>query len=191
MKILEEGKANSRKLKSLNSKILTKYEEYQFIEEIYKDNDNNFVNKKLVMKLLYSATRDGDSSSLFHQKCDNVSNTITLVKTESGYIFGGYTSETWDNYKYKKDDKAFCFSIDLRKKYNNKKTNQSIYCSSGYGPCFGDALFWIYDSCLSKGGFMNDGLNNHYDNQNKANEINFGNGTFKVKEIEVYETKFE
>ena len=167
------------KLKSvIDSKILAKFEDYQFIEKIYRDSDKNFINKKLKMKLLYRVSRDGDSSSTFHQKCDNIKDTVTLVKTKNNLIFGGYTNQTWngDNI-YKKDD--------------NKKTIYSIYCNKGYGPCFGDAIFWIYDNCLSKGGFMNDGLNQNYDNQIKENEINFGNGKFNVTDVEVYEAKFE
>lgn len=175
----------------IDSKILAKFEDYQFIEKIYRDSDKNFINKKLKMKLLYRVSRDGDGSSTFHQKCDNIKDTVTLVKTKNDLIFGGYTNETWNGDGYKKDDKAFCFSIDLKKKYNNKKTDLSIYCNKGYGPSFGNALFWIYDNCLSKGGFMNDGLNQRYDNQIKENEINFGNGKFKVTDVEVYEAKFE
>ena len=188
----EKEKENKKKLKSvIDSKILAKFEDYQFIEKIYRDSDKNFINKKLKMKLLYRVSRDGDSSSTFHQKCDNIKDTITLVKTKNDLIFGGYTNETWNGSDYKKDDKAFCFSIDLKKKYNNKKTDYSIYCTKGYGPCFGAALFWIQDNCLSKGGFMNDGLNQNYDNQIKKNEINFGNGNFNVIDVEVYEAKFE
>ena len=189
----EKEKENENKWKQeIDSNILTKFEDYQFIEKIYRINDENFINKKLKMKLLYRVSRDGDSSSTFHQKCDNIKDTITLVKTKNDLIFGGYTNETWngDNI-YKKDDKAFCFSLDLKRKYNNKKTDYSIKCYKGYGPCFGCALFWIYDNCLSKGGFMNDGLNQNYDNQMEENEINFGNGKFKVTDVEVYEAKFE
>ena len=192
MKELFEQYENQKKLKSvIDSKILAKFEDYQFIEKIYRESDKNFINKKLKMKLLYRVSRDGDSSSTFHQKCDNIKDTVTLVKTENDLIFGGYTNETWDGSDYKKDDKAFCFSIDLKKKYNNKGTGKSVFCRKDHGPCFGDALFWIYDNCLSKGGFMNDGLNQRYDNQIKANEINFGNGEFKVTDVEVYEAKFE
>jgi len=188
----EREKENKNKWKQvIDSNILTKFEDYQFIEKIYRINDENFINKKLKMKLLYRLSRDGDSSSTFHQKCDNIKDTVTLVKTKNDLIFGGYTNETWNGSDYKKDDKAFCFSIDLKKKYNNKKTDKSIYCKNGYGPCFGNAIFWIYDNCLSKGGFMNDGLNETYDNQIKENEINFGNGKFNVTDVEVYEAKFE
>ena len=50
-------------------------------------------------ELLYRGTRDGDSSEVFHEKCDNKGPTICLYKNNSGNIFGGYSSISW-----KKDD---------------------------------------------------------------------------------------
>ena len=61
---------------------------------------------------------------------------------------------------------------------NNKKTEHSIYCHDSQGPTFGDYFFAVYDNAFSKGGMMNDGLNNRYDNQDKINEINRGNQYF-------------
>ena len=125
-------------LKAMNSKILTKPEEFKFLEKIFQE--ENETKKKFTPNLIYRATRDGDNGLLFHKKCDNIKDTLTLVKTKTGNIFGGYTSETWNGNNYKKDDKAFCFSIDLNKKYNSKKTNNAIYSTRSYGPCFGDAF---------------------------------------------------
>ena len=42
-------------------------------------------------KLLYRSSRDGVLSSDFHSKCDNVSGTLTVIKTQNSNIFGGYT----------------------------------------------------------------------------------------------------
>lgn len=53
----------------IDSKILTKVEELQFIENAYKNNDQLLMNRNFKEKLLYSATKDGDSSSVFHKKC--------------------------------------------------------------------------------------------------------------------------
>ena len=50
------------------------------------------INRKVKMTLLYKATKDGDSSSAFHNKCDGKSPTLTLVKTTNGYRCGGFTS---------------------------------------------------------------------------------------------------
>lgn len=40
--------------------------------------------------LLYSGSRDGFSAAKFHKLCDNEGETITIVKSTTGYIFGGY-----------------------------------------------------------------------------------------------------
>ena len=52
-------------------------------------------------------------------------------------------------------------------------------------------FFAVYDNAFSKGGMMNDGLNNSYDNQDKINEINRGNQYFGIKEVEVFKVLFE
>ena len=45
-----------------------------------------------VGNLLYRATRDGFTASAFHEKCDGKENTITIIKTNGNYVFGGHTS---------------------------------------------------------------------------------------------------
>jgi hypothetical protein len=68
--------------------------------------------------LLYRATRDGFEPNDFHSKCDNKSNTLTIVKAkESGFIFGGFTSVEWDGSdRYKSDLNAFIFSLTNKDK---------------------------------------------------------------------------
>ena len=190
-KLIQEKK-NKAALENIDSKILTKVEDLKFIENAYKNNDQLLMKKTFKPKLLFRATKDGDSASIFHNKCDNIRHTLTLVKTNNGFIFGGYTSENWNGSGiYKKDDKAFCFSIDLQKIYKNKKTDKSIYCNNNFMPVFGDYFFAVYNNCLSKGGMMNDGLNNRYDNQLKENEINNGEQYFGITEVEVFEIILE
>ena len=54
--------------------------------------------------MIYKATVDGFKGSDFHRKCDNKGKTLTLIKTTKGYIFGGFTSESWGgNSGYKSD----------------------------------------------------------------------------------------
>ena len=74
-----------------------------------------FMNKgNIKLSLIYKATIDSDFSNKFHEKCDNNSPTITLIKTDNGIRFGGYTTQTWNNNEEcKQDDEAFLFSIDL------------------------------------------------------------------------------
>jgi hypothetical protein len=52
-------------------------------------------------KALYVASRDGWSTRKFHDLCDGKGPTITLVRTETGHIFGGYTSVPWSKGTFK------------------------------------------------------------------------------------------
>ena len=48
------------------------------------------------MKLAYRASDHGYSGSSFHSYCDNVKGpTLIVIKSDKGWIFGGYTSQSW------------------------------------------------------------------------------------------------
>ena len=94
----------------------------------------------------------------FHNKCDNIKDTLTILKTTKGMRFGGYTEQIWNNNGniskadyFKKDAKniCFCFSLDLFKNYNfNDNYKWPIDCYYNYGPCFHDgerSFFIIYN----------------------------------------------
>ena len=38
--------------------------------------------RKIMSKLLYKASVDGDNYKIFHQKCDNQGQTVTIIKSE-------------------------------------------------------------------------------------------------------------
>ena len=149
------------------------------------------VDRKVKMELLYKATRDGDSSSSFHNKCNGKSPTLTLVKTSNGYRCGGFTSLPWDSFRdYKEDNDAFVFSMDTRSKYKSTNSN-SIYCHSDYGPTFGDG----YDLCLENG-FLTAANSNRCNCPStyktvKQSELTGGEYNFKVKECEVYLIEYD
>ena len=46
-------------------------------------------------KTLYLASKHGFSSRAFHHRCDNMGPTVTLVRTVTGHIFGGYAAVSW------------------------------------------------------------------------------------------------
>ena len=69
-------------------------------------------NDNTTFDLLYRASRDGFNSNAFHELCDNHENTILVVKSTTGYVFGGFTTQTWNREDlkqniYKNDSKAF------------------------------------------------------------------------------------
>jgi hypothetical protein len=47
--------------------------------------------------LLYKATRDGFTVKKFHDLCDNVPNTVTIIRNNLNFIFGGFTSARWSS----------------------------------------------------------------------------------------------
>ena len=46
--------------------------------------------------LLYQSSTDGKKSEDFHRCCDNKGPTLVVIKSGE-YIFGGYTSESWES----------------------------------------------------------------------------------------------
>lgn len=44
------------------------------------------------LTLLYRASRDGTGPRAFHEHCDGHSPTLTVAKSEGGFIFGGWTA---------------------------------------------------------------------------------------------------
>jgi hypothetical protein len=48
------------------------------------------LNNLTEVKLIYRASIDGFAASSFHSKCDNISNTVTIIETISNSVFGGY-----------------------------------------------------------------------------------------------------
>jgi hypothetical protein len=93
--------------------------------------------------LLYRATRDGFDSQAFHEKCDGKGNTITIIKNNLNYVFGGYASSAWNSsYDYINDPNAFLFSlrgegVSFKDKFTIKQTEYAFCGSSSYGPIFG------------------------------------------------------
>jgi hypothetical protein len=92
--------------------------------------------------LIYKASQDGFEASSFHSKCDSKPNTLVLIKSEIGNIFGGYTEQSWsDNNVYKSDSNAFIFSLINRLnkpvKINCSNIYEAIYCHNKEGPTFG------------------------------------------------------
>eukprot|EP00808_Paulinella_micropora_P030340 g9875.t1 len=110
------------------------------------------------LKLLYQASVDGWSSAIFHQKCDNQGPTVTLVRNNTGFVFGGYAALSWNqNEAYIADNanRSFLFSLSDGKgrapfKCPLEKNQQNaLYGMQGCGPTFGAG----HDLCLILDGY--------------------------------------
>ena len=162
--------------------IIHKYSE---IDEVISKIQDKLM-KGAKFNLLYKAFTDGDKASIFHQKCDNHPITLVLVETTEGVRFGGFTKKSWEGKHLKKtDNDAFVFSIDTGKCYDVKKNEPAIGCYPKFGPVFFGCQIRIYDDFFTKGGTTClRGLNYNTD---KDYELNNGEKTYIVKDIEVYE----
>lgn len=99
---------------------------------------------KIKWKLKYRASRDGFSAKNFHEKIDGIKNTLTVIKSTSGNIFGGFANKSRTSInEYVHDPKAFIFSL-VNSENNPFKVLCSdngayaIPCYQSDGPSFGD-----------------------------------------------------
>ena len=86
---------NQDKNIDIDSNIIKKEEQTENYFLFNKMKEANPYNRIIKYTLVYRATRDGDSSKIFHSKCDFIGPNITLIKTKKGYIFGGFTYKGW------------------------------------------------------------------------------------------------
>lgn len=172
-----------------NSDILNSKEEFvQILKGIRKSFE--FKIKNII--LLYKASKDGDSSSAFHQKCNEKSFTITIVKTIKNKRFGGFTVCSWNsNSSYYSDRYAFIFSLDNKENYyiNNYSGENAIYCNSSYGPTFGSGHdFYISNGCKSNSSSYDNTQYTYFTKNKKyalAGEYNFTVNDYEVFQLEI------
>ena len=145
---------------------------------------------KITLNLLYKATIDSDKASIFHEKCDEASNSLVLIQSGNGKRFGGYTSCSWEgNSIEKQDENAFVFSLDKMEIYDIIPGEDAIGCYPKYGPVFLGCQIRIFDDFFKEGGTtFEKGMN--YDTKEDF-ELTGGLKKFEVKEIEVYSVELQ
>ena len=157
-------------------------------ENLISDMISCVKNKKF--RLLFMATKNGDSASKFHAMCDSFTNLIILVKTKQGNRFGGYTSTKFGGTSHVKvDNNAFLFSLDKKKIFKIISGSYAIYCYENSGPCFCQSSLNIPNhffrkngkTCVSGGPFQ---FSEKY-------ELNNGQEKFLVQELEVFHVIIE
>ena len=169
------------------SRIVKKESELDFVKETIKENLNlNKTIEEIKFIPLFSTSREGDSASQFHSKCDGKSNSLVLVKTKAGKRFGGFTSLHWSyaSNNYANDSNSFLFSLDNREcyKYNS---GYGIYCYTSYGPTFGGGFdLYLSNNCLNNNSSSTNQSSFNYNGKNYA--LN-GSSSFIVEVYEVYQ----
>ena len=154
--------------------------------------------------LTYRATEHGFSFNDFHLKCANQMNCLTIVKAESGNLFGGYIGGAWSkDDEWMEDKNAYLFSL-INKDDNPLKIKCSVPEKAAIGPR-DTRIIQIYGSCPVGGGGHDlllsadsnvkrsaSNLGNSYKHpvyalgSTQAREFLAGSKNFKTLEIEMY-----
>ena len=149
--------------------------------------------------ILYRATRDGFIDSDFHSHCDDKPNTLTIIQSTNGNIFGGFTSVKWKSSEpYQFDNKAFIYSLVNKENrpvlFEHSSTDKnSLLSSSLFGPVFGSGhdLFISKSSNTNMSSYSNLGQTYTHPEypygSEKAETILAGSCHFQVQEIEVFQ----
>ena len=179
-----------------NNSFIMKQNEFDLISFAIKSRLNKNIKE---LKKLYQATIDGDSPINFHSRCDNIPNTLTLMKSSGNRRFGGFASECWkstSSCEYKDDINAFLFSLDKQKIYSYKKDGKALDLYKSYGPTFGvgPSSIYIGDSPIQNKYLCTNETNssasyNFYGDKNALSES--GGYNIYASEIEVFQVIFE
>jgi hypothetical protein len=168
---------------------------------------DEFRGKRVV--LLWRGSRDGFRAKDFHGRCDGHANTLTLILDTDGNVFGGFTPLSWESRVWngkrgdenncrKCDDSLKSFIFTLINPHNTQartfalkaeEKQSAIYCNSSCGPRFGyGADILVSDDCSADTRSWTN-IGNTYTNDTELGGQTFmtGSGSFKVKEIEVFE----
>ena len=175
------------KLHKMNSSIMFEIEELNLVA--------NEIEKQMNKKVNYF--RDGEGMNNISQRAFNINNIVLLVRSKSGYRFGGFTSICFEltsgGTTYKSDDKSFLFSLDRKDVYNIINKSQAIRLCCDRAFMFGPNDIWIYGTFLTG----NNGLGGYtgqatYDYKGLDAALSGINKQyFALQEVEAYQVIYE
>jgi hypothetical protein len=173
---------------AIDSKILTVPSD---IDSLF----NMFSPASVKFNLVYRGSRDGFYATSFHNKVDGKIPTVSIVETNRGRIFGGFTDQDFYSFhsKIKASANSFIFSISRREKYPIKPDCQDMALHTGdhwYIMSFGDNDFYLENYCnTNENSYCNFGTS--YEAKGLPRESLAGAYKFTVKEVETYTVEFE
>ena len=184
-------KEEKRKQKEKN-KTKEKPKEINIFKEsniIKKEDDKKLIlswfdNKPIKTNLLFNSKKDGNLLSTLYKKVENKPFILIIIKTSTGYKFGGYCSIPilGDN-KWYIDYSSFIFSLDTKQKYNVDNNSNTHILGNGDLFQFGNDLR-IYNKATSRSdNFVGKSDYNCPENY----ELNGGEKNFCISSFEVYE----
>lgn len=126
---------STKSLKIASNILENSQESLDFLQSLFKY-------RIIFAENVFRAKTHGFSARSFHEKCDNLSNTLILFKTQhTGLKFGAFSAVSWESPTksyYKRDKLSFLFSISKRTKHEVYKNEDfCVLLHKELGPCFG------------------------------------------------------
>ena len=196
-----------KRMQNLESKIgdgknlgeLTSFNENDDGEKVFNSNIINqkeekiikswFNTKILSAELLYDTNTDGDSIDDFKKKCYGQFPTLVLIRTDMGFMFGGYATTAWKDNGPITDYNSFVFSFNPDKKYNVTMPRYALFgCNSKEKVLFqfGSLCFKIEDNCTKTGNNVIRGSGY----EKGLIDLIKGDHKFRVSRLEVFKLNF-
>ena len=166
------------------------YDDISKIIRIMKIHINEYKEKNIKFKLIYDASKDGQNYANCHSKCNNVSNTFSLIETNNSRKFGLFRSIAINGSgPWRTDDKAFFMSLNKEKIYKMKNGNNIAFDDN----CFIQTCsFYLSGNILSDkyNSQSQSNMNNNFEGFNEDYELTCGDKEFTVKKFEVFQIEF-
>ena len=148
-----------------------------------------FNTKILSAELIYDTTTDGDSLDDFRNKCYGQFPTLILIRTDMGFLFGGYATTAWKENGPISDYNSFVFSFNPDKKYNVTMPRFALYgCNTQEKILFqfGSLCFRIENNCTKSGNNVIRGSGY----EKGLIDLIKGDHKFRVSRLEVFKINF-
>ena len=148
-----------------------------------------FNTKILSAELIYDTTRDGDSIDDFKNKCFGQFPTLIIIRTDMGFMFGGYATTSWKESGPLCDYNSFVFSFNPDKKYNVTMPKFALFGWNKKEKVlfqFGSLCFRIEDNCTKTGNNVIRGSGY----EKGLIDLIKGDHKFRVSRLEIFKLSF-
>jgi len=149
----------------------------------------------LGIRLIYKGSEHGFAASNFHGYCNNQGPTLTVIRSNNGYYFGGFNKGVWTGSSSSQTGtlahQSFIFTLTnpysiAPTRYNWNGTSYAAFDTSSYGPTFGGGHdIHVSNACTSSGSYFN--FPHCYTDSTGYGKNTFtGSNRFVVSDIEVF-----
>ena len=112
-----------------------------FLQNRDKKHISQWIGRDSQFELLYKMSRDGGSTKLFHELCDNKGPTVTIFYNKDNNVYGGYLSDSWESTgSWCTDQRAFLFKLHSAGNWKPKqfpyKIGENYIKEKNFGPWF-------------------------------------------------------